>query len=55
MTENQSFAFEVKSFSNWNHSSDDPKQKGEDGNEIKLDYFYNHGTIGDLKSNSYLE
>lgn len=49
MTENQSFTFEVKSFSNWNHSSDDPKQKGEDGNEIKLDYFYNHGTIGDSK------
>ena len=55
MTENQSFAFEVKSFSNWNHSSDDPKQKGEDGNEIKLDYFYNLELLEILKSNSYLE
>lgn len=54
MTENQSFAFEIKDFSDWNHSSEEtedkkPTQKGEDGNEIKLDYFYDHGQLGDSK------
>ena len=50
MTENQSLEYRIRDYNSWNNSGSDT-DKGIDGTETRLRYFYNHGYLGDSKVN----
>lgn len=49
MTEKQALEYRVRSYNDWNSSSKNAKNRGKDGSETRLRYFYNHGNLGDSK------